>query len=61
MGLNTDVEPMVVKTYDDARPVRAAQRRYTPVKRNFMERIVRKSIEFGFVVFSMEAELISAP
>lgn len=60
-GPPSDVRPMVIYLDNDVRPLRAAQRRYTPQKREFLEVTTTKLIELAFLRMSSDVEWVAAP
>lgn len=55
------VKPLELKLKPDSVPVRAAQRKYSPEKRHFMEKYVENLLKLGFVIPTENPEWVSAP
>lgn len=60
-GPAVNVEPMPIELREGVRPVRAAQRRYPPAKREFLERVSNKLLELDFLRVAKSADWIAAP
>lgn len=56
-----NVRPLEIKLKPNHAPVRAKVRRYSPAKREFMDRYVANLIHLGFAKETKSAEWVSAP
>lgn len=52
---------MFVELYDNSKPIKFAQRRYPPAKRQFLEHTASKLLEMGFLKPLPESDWVSAP
>lgn len=53
--------PAAIEFYDKCKPVRAAQRRYPPAKRQLLEIVTEKLVKIGFFSKPTEADWVAAP
>lgn len=60
-GPPAKVEYIKVEVTASARPIQARQKQYPPVKRTFLNRVVDKFQELGFIKLTTDDEWVSAP